>query len=693
MRYVLNFDKPTIVTHGEIECILPTMPPLEEMINYGLDIKEQKFKRLPVPTGNKWAKMSLRERVKFVEHDWHRRKNGEWWLIKNVPIYITGPNLFFLDRWTTQSGMPPEFRISQVNVFQVWFHISRAPKCCGLFVLKGRRAYLTEVRLAISLELVTRKTNRLIGMQNQDESAVERDYKRIIDAYLKLPRHFKPINQGGRDPKSGLSFRYPTNKNVIADIVNEYQLTELEIQQIAYLNSSVTFETTKTGKYDGERLAIYNGGEWGKIDPKTMDVRKQLNVIRPTLFRDKTDKKLGNMFIETSIEEVGENLEVVSDIWSDSNPLELQDGKTITMLYRLFIPMHTIGKPDEWGFVDEKAEWQKLEDELQRLLKAGKSKEAAQWRRQNARCIEDALTPSPEASPLDTEAIAARQYQLNMELDWRNQPFTEDGIPVKSKIVRGDFVRPNGIDSPPAFLIRESGKFYMSEPPSKINNFIIQDGLKSPANSHVYVIGVDPVEHGNVQRQDKASMFSIACFKKLNEALDGNKITVNEEGEKEYTDFNNWKSNYFVLDLACREEAPQTSYEDALMAAEYFGCQLLIESNKKGFIDYCNRRGRKNYVMIRPNYTGIGSTDEQGIPSSTQTIELLISQLKQYTHYFCPLVNHPNILNDWALFTGTKANRTKRDLSMASGWALVGANEKPEEPRRTYSMGQLYRGL
>jgi hypothetical protein len=160
-RYYMNLDNPFAITHGEIDCLLPYMPEERFMRNYDLPQKKQKFKTTPVPD---FSKMTMKERIAFIEQDWHRRINGEWWLINGQPIYLTGINLYFLDRWTTQSGMRPEFRISQTKIFQTWFHVTRDKDCCGLFVLKGRRAYLTEVRLAVSLELATRKTNRNIGM-------------------------------------------------------------------------------------------------------------------------------------------------------------------------------------------------------------------------------------------------------------------------------------------------------------------------------------------------------------------------------------------------------------------------------------------------------------------------------------------------------------------------------------------------
>jgi hypothetical protein len=306
--------------------------------------------------------------------------------------------------------------------------------------------------------------------------------------------------------------------------------------------------------------------------------------------------------------------------------------------------------------------------------------------------VEDALTPSGRGALFDLEAIGARIYQLNNQLDWRNQPFAEDGRPIKSKIVRGDFVRerndPNGQVK---FIPNPNGDFYVSHFPDKPNSFYMENGLKAPANTDKYVFGVDPVDHGLLNRMDKASKFALVGFKKFDEQLDGKRYELNEDGEKEWTDFNNWKSNYFFLDLAVREEAPQITYEKALMVAEYYGAKLLIENQKKGFIDFLERRGRINYIMQRPIYSsnesGIG---EKGIPASQSTIDLLIQNLKQYIYYFCPLIEHPNILNDLALFTGEKASRTKRDISMAAGWALVAANERQAEPKKIWKIGQLY---
>ena len=121
------------------------------------------------------------------------------------------------------------------------------------------------------------------------------------------------------------------------------------------------------------------------------------------------------------------------------------------------------------------------------------------------------------------------------------------------------------------------------------------------------------------------------------------------------------------------------------MAAFFYGFSLLIENNKYGIVRYFESRGYDGYLMERPEHLG-GSTSKvsvktKGIPSNSQdVIQAHAQSIEAYIH------NHvgynestgeygkmymDKTLEDWI---GYKIdNRTKFDLTISSGLALLGA--------------------
>ena len=122
------------------------------------------------------------------------------------------------------------------------------------------------------------------------------------------------------------------------------------------------------------------------------------------------------------------------------------------------------------------------------------------------------------------------------------------------------------------------------------------------------------------------------------------------------------------------------------MAAVFFGYPLLIENNKYGIVRHFEARGYEEYVMKRPEHLkspNASNTKTRGIPSnSVDVIQSHAQAIEAYVEEHVGINSETGelgkmyfqrTLEDWI---GYKIdNRTKYDLTISSGLALLGAQK------------------
>ena len=142
-EYIKSYaPNPKTIRIGEYDVPLPVQPPLEEMINFGVRRRQQIFERTKVPKGLK--RQDERDQRKFIQGEWHKRRNGVWYLINGKPVYLTGPAYTFFNYWPVESGGMPDFRMEAVEFFLLWEMVERDKNCFGLLDIKARRLCDTE---------------------------------------------------------------------------------------------------------------------------------------------------------------------------------------------------------------------------------------------------------------------------------------------------------------------------------------------------------------------------------------------------------------------------------------------------------------------------------------------------------------------------------------------------------------------
>tara|TARA_R110000744_G_scaffold98199_1_gene189740 strand:- start:1221 stop:1730 length:510 start_codon:yes stop_codon:yes gene_type:complete len=151
----------------------------------------------------------------------------------------------------------------------------------------------------------------------------------------------------------------------------------------------------------------------------------------------------------------------------------------------------------------------------------------------------------------------------------------------------------------------------------------------------------------------------------------------------------------FVAEYASRPPLAKIFYEDILMAAVFYGYPLLIENNKYGIVRHFEARGYEEYVMKRPEHlkspNAASNTKTRGIPSnSVDVIQAHAHAIEAYVEEHIGINSQTGdmgnlyfqrTLEDWI---GYKIdNRTKFDLTISSGLALLGAQKFKQEKKKS----------
>lgn len=200
--------------------------------------------------------------------------------------------------------------------------------------------------------------------------------------------------------------------------------------------------------------------------------------------------------------------------------------------------------------------------------------------------------------------------------------------------------------------------------PEDRNRYKILNGKKHPANDHIGVGGVDSYDLDSTT-DNRGSKGACHLYNKFNMAA---------------------PANMFVAEYASRPPLARIFYEDVLLAAVFYGYPLLIENNKYGIVRHFEARGYEEYVMKRPDHLktpNASNTKTRGIPSnSVDVIQAHAHAIEAFVEEHVGInketggmgkMYFDKTLEDWI---GYKIdNRTKYDLTISSGLALLGAQK------------------
>ena len=672
----------SIELHGLL-VVLPKKPKRSEILFHDQPKSMQLWRRIPMPeelqkirSMDEWYEKPSEFRRKFsgfIEGEFERRRNGVWFYNDGVPTYITGRHYMFL-QWSKIDIGFPSYLAFQREIFLHMAACEADPRCIGQLYTKCRRSGYTNVCSSVLVDEATQVKDKLLGIQSKTGKDSQENIfmKKVVPIFRSYPFFFKPIQDGTTNPRMELAFREPSKR------ITKKNKTS---QKGDALNTIINWKNTTNNAYDGEKLHMLYLDEAGKWE-KPVDIREAWRIERTCLIVGR--KVVGKALVGSTVNPMDKGGEEYKTLWEDSNPNERNaNGRTKSGLYRIFIPAFEAleGFFDQYGnpvMEDPESAVLGIDDEQidigaktylkneRESLKSDPS-ELNEVVRQFPFTEEEAFRDSIEGSLFNVGKI----YQ---QIDHNNDLYP-------SPVVRGNFMWKEK-DKEVIFSPDPNGRFRVSwQPEPSDRNKVVEDrGKKKPGNAHVGVGGVDSYD--------------------LDQTVDG-------RGSKGalhlYNKFNmQAPANMFVVEYASRPDLANIFYEDVLMAAFYYGYPLLVENNKYGIVRYFESRGYDSYLLDRPDFLKAGSTSTKtkGIPSNSQdVIQSHAQAIEAYIHdhvgeniesgemgnmYF------NRTLEDWIGYKIT--NRTKFDLTISAGLALLAAQKvKKEVKRATFSDKEFFR--
>ena len=663
----------TIELHGLL-VVLPKKPRKSEILFHDQPKKLQLWKRLPMPeemrrirSMDEWFEKPAEFRNKFrsyIEQEFQRRRDGVWFYNNGEPTYITGRHYMFL-QWSKIDIGYPSYLAFQKDIFTHMAACEADPRCFGQLYTKCRRSGYTNVCSAVLVDEASQVKEKLLGIQSKTGKDSQENIfmKKVVAIFRSYPFFFKPIQDGTTNPRMELAFREPSKR-----ITKNNKTSQIGDA----LNSVINWKNTTNNAYDGEKLHMLYLDEAGKWEKPT-DIREAWRIERTCLIVGK--RVVGKALVGSTVNPMNKGGEEYRELWADSDPNERnQNGRTRSGLYRIFIPAYDAleGFFDVYGnaVVEDPPQSVHIQGIDGEVVDQG-SKTYLKNERSSFKNDPSELNEIIRQFPF-TEDEAFRDSiegsLFNIGKIYQQIEFNEDMFP--NPVVRGNFIWRKK-DEEVVFSPDPNGRFRVSwMPPDHIRNQKKDErGKKVAPNGHIGVGGVDSYDL-DATVDGRGSKGALHMYNKF--SMDA-------------------PANMFVVEYASRPDLASIFYEDVLMCAFFYGYPLLVENNKYGIVRYFESRGYDGYLMDRPDFLKTGNSSvnvrTKGIPSNSQdVIQSHAQAIEAYIHDHVGIkaeteefgnMYFNRTLEDWIAYKIDK--RTKFDLTISSGLALLGAQKAKKE--------------
>jgi len=666
---------------------LPELPTKSKILFSSKKKEDQRWERIDPPkeldsvkSMDEWFEMPKEFRAKYnplIEEEFERRANGVWFYNNGVPVYLTGHHYMFL-QWSKIDIGYPSFLQFQWKLFIHQMACEVDPRSYGQVYVKCRRSGYTNMCSSILIDEATQVKEKLLGIMSKTGPDAQENVfmSKVLPIFRSYPFFFKPIQDGTTNPRVELAFREPSKR------ITKNNKTS---QTGEALDTIVNWKNTTNNAYDGAKthmLFIDEAGKW----VKPADISESWRIHRTCLMIGR--KIIGKAMVGSTVNPLDQGGSQYKRLYKNSDPAERNENdRTKSGLYRIFIPAYEAleGFFDVYGnpiIDDPEKPILSMDGDI---IKIG-AKTFLKNERKAFSSDSHELNESIRQFPFtDDEAFrdSTKSSLFNIAKIYEQIQYNEEMYP--NPVVRGNFVWRDGVlDTSVIFSPDPDGRWYISwMPPEKIRSVIkMERGKRFPPNDFLGVGGVDSYDL-DATTDGRASKGACHMMTKFN---------------MEYP------SNMFVAEYASRPPLAKIFYEDVLMAAVFYGFPLLIENNKYGIVRYFESRGYDGYVMDRPQHLG-GSTNHvtvktKGIPSNSQdVIQAHAQAIEAYIHHHIGINDETGqygnmyfgrTLEDWINFKID--DRTKYDLSISSGLALLGAQKvKVEKPKTDFDNKIFFR--
>ena len=539
----------------------PKQPPKNQIQGYDLKVKDQKWKRTPLPEN--WDELTDEEQDVFAFEEDRKCSEGMWFMCKGIPTYINGDHYFYLNWFMIDSGYP-DYRDRDRRWFYHFEICDKDENCLGQAYGKLRRDGYSYRVDSLILNRARKTFNSKYGIISKTGEDAKEMFNKLVHGFMELPDFFKPQVQSAEDVKKELVFKTPQKR---VTFKNRKTVKELS------LNTSIDWRNTKDNAYDGMKLKLVAVDESGKF-PKDVSVEKWFNIGRTCLVLGGTI--IGKMAFGSTVNETDKGGEGFKSIWMNSLHSEKTDNdRTLSGLYRYFVPScdGMEGFIDEYGqsIIDtpempvigidgkpiKKGAKQWILDELKARKDKGDSVGYYEFKRQFP-LTEDDMFINPA-----NEKVVWDIAKIHQQLEYNEIHSIEDTLHY------GYFQWENGQRDTKVQWVETNWDNPMNKwsiawfpPQNEWNQFSMKGGFKVPQNMHRGLFTLDPFAAVNAKdkkRQSKAA----------------------SHGVKKYDMMHTIKHKHFISEYWGRPSDPLIVYEDMIMCCMFFGWGLLPERNVK----------------------------------------------------------------------------------------------------------------
>ena len=679
-----------IELHGLL-AVLPKKPKRSEILFHDKPKAMQMWQRIPMPeelqrirSMDEWLEKPAEFRKKFhsyIEQEFQRRRDGVWFYNNGEPTYITGRHYMFL-QWSKIDIGYPSYLAFQKEIFLHMAACEADPRCFGQLYTKCRRSGYTNICSSVLVDEASQVKEKLLGIQSKTGKDSQENIfmKKVVAIFRGYPFFFKPIQDGTTNPRMELAFREPSKR------ITKNNKTS---NRGDALNTVINWKNTTNNAYDGEKLHMLYLDEAGKWE-KPADIREAWRIERTCLIVGK--RVVGKALVGSTVNPMGKGGKEYRDLWADSDPNERNNnGRTRSGLYRIFIPAYDAleGFFDKYGnpVVDDPSQSVHIHGDVIGIDGEAIDQGSKTYLKNERHSFKD--------DPSELNEII-RQFPFTEDEAFRDsiegslfnigkiyQQIEHNDSLYPSPIVQGNFVWRTK-DEEVVFSPDPNGRFRVAWlAPKHLRNIKAEDrGKKVAPNGHIGVGGVDSYDL-DATVDGRGSKGALHMYNKFNMDVPG---------------------NTFVVEYASRPDLASIFYEDVLMCAFFYGYPILIENNKYGIARYFESRGYDGYLMDRPSHLRNNSSNSnvrtKGIPSNSQdVIQAHAHAIEAYIHDHVGInpeegemgkMMFNRTLEDWIGYKIDK--RTKFDLTISSGLALLAAQKsKKEKPRTSFDNRKFFR--
>lgn len=228
---------------------LPEQPKHELIVGYDLPTKDQKWKRVILPSN--WEEMSSEDQDIFAFEEDRKCDEGEWFYNNGVPTYITGDHYHYLTWFKIDSGYP-DYRDRDKRWFYHWQLCDIDSDCIGQCYGKLRRDGYSFRVDSIMLNRARKTFDSNFGIVSKTGEDAKEMFNKLVHGFLSYPPFMKPTVQSAEDVKKALIFKTPQQR-----VTFKNRVTKKEVS----LNTSIDWKNTKENAYDGFKLKILGADE------------------------------------------------------------------------------------------------------------------------------------------------------------------------------------------------------------------------------------------------------------------------------------------------------------------------------------------------------------------------------------------------------------------------------------------------